>query len=264
MPAGPKATNSRRLTVAGLIAVSTATLLMLAWAIFPTAAFASTQTTTWNQINGAGFVPCNGTSLWILTGFGQDADGVSNVSLSVNGNSGAMTPSGNGFKREVPGPGTTAANTNAVATWTWDDSLGEPPTPVLTISHCTAGSTSTTTSTTTESTTTETTTTESTTTESTTTGTTTSSTTTPGSSTTSTTSPGTTVSGTTVTPPGSSSTPPEGTSVLPTTVTPGGTAFTGIENVVPLGAISLLLMTGGSGLLWVGSRRRRKGGEDEE
>jgi hypothetical protein len=40
-------------------------------------------------------------------------------------------------------------------------------------------------------------------------------------------------------------------------VTPGGTAFTGLENVVPLGAISLLLMTGGSGLLWVGSRRRR-------
>jgi len=40
-------------------------------------------------------------------------------------------------------------------------------------------------------------------------------------------------------------------------VTPGGTAFTGLENVVPLGAITLLLMTGGSGLLWAGSRRRR-------
>jgi hypothetical protein len=27
--------------------------------------------------------------------------------------------------------------------------------------------------------------------------------------------------------------------------------------VLPLGAIALMLMTGGSGLLWLGSRRRR-------
>jgi len=273
MPAERRKRQSRRLTVAGLITVSAATVLMAAWAIFPTAAFASTQQTTWNHVNGAGFVPCNGTTLWILTGFGSDADGVSNVTLNVNGNSGAMTPNGNNFKREVAGPGTTAANTNAVATWTWDDSLGDPPTPHLTISHCTVGSTTTSTtsppSSTTE-TTTETTTTETTTTETTTSGTTTSSTsstTTPGSSTTSTTSSsttGTTVSGTTVTPPGSSSTtPPEGTTVSGTTVTPGGTAFTGIENVVPLGAIALMLMTGGSGLLWAGARRRRDD-EDED
>ena len=45
--------------------------------------------------------------------------------------------------------------------------------------------------------------------------------------------------------------------VAPTTARPGGTAFTGVENVVPLGAIALMLMTGGSGLLWLGSRRRR-------
>jgi hypothetical protein len=45
--------------------------------------------------------------------------------------------------------------------------------------------------------------------------------------------------------------------VAPTTVRPGGTAFTGVENVVPLGAIALMLMTGGSGLLWLGSRGRR-------
>jgi hypothetical protein len=49
--------------------------------------------------------------------------------------------------------------------------------------------------------------------------------------------------------------------VAPTTVRPGGTAFTGVENVVPLGAIALILMTGGSGLLWVSSRRR---GQDME
>ena len=43
--------------------------------------------------------------------------------------------------------------------------------------------------------------------------------------------------------------------VAPTTVRPGGTAFTGVENVVPLGAIALMLMTGGSGLLWGQPRR---------
>ncbi len=52
--------------------------------------------------------------------------------------------------------------------------------------------------------------------------------------------------------------------VAPTTVRPGGTAFTGVENVVPLGAIALMLMTGGSGLLWVSSRRRRQDMEDDE
>ncbi len=68
------------------------------------------------------------------------------------------------------------------------------------------------------------------------------------------------MSPTTVTP-SSSTTPPE---VSPTTVTPGGTAFTGVENVVPLGAIALILMTSGSGLLWAGARRRRGDPDDEE
>jgi hypothetical protein len=52
--------------------------------------------------------------------------------------------------------------------------------------------------------------------------------------------------------------------VAPTTVRPGGTAFTGVEDVVPLGAIALALMTGGSGLLWAGSRRRRDGDEADD
>jgi hypothetical protein len=52
--------------------------------------------------------------------------------------------------------------------------------------------------------------------------------------------------------------------VAPTTVRPGGTAFTGLENVVPFGAIALMLMTGGSGLLWVGSRRRRQNTENKD
>ena len=96
----------------------------------------------------------------------------------------------------------------------------------------------------------------------------TTSTTTPGGTTTSMTSTTsttpTTVSGSTVTPPSSSSTTPLGTTVGGKTVSPGGTAFTGLENVVPLGAIALVLMTGGSGLLWAGARRRGDEGEDEE
>jgi hypothetical protein len=67
------------------------------------------------------------------------------------------------------------------------------------------------------------------------------------------------VSPTTITP--TSTTPDQ---VSPTTVTPGGTAFTGVENVVPLGAIALFLATGGTGLLWAGARRRRDDSGDEE
>src|SRR5262249_1028197 len=52
--------------------------------------------------------------------------------------------------------------------------------------------------------------------------------------------------------------------VAPTTVRPSGTAFTGFENVVPLGTIALVLMTGGSGLLWAGSRRRREWRDGDE
>jgi hypothetical protein len=52
--------------------------------------------------------------------------------------------------------------------------------------------------------------------------------------------------------------------VLPTTVRPGGTAFTGVENVVPIGAFALMLMTSGSGLLWAGARRRRQDGSEDD
>jgi uncharacterized repeat protein (TIGR01451 family) len=53
-------------------------------------------------------------------------------------------------------------------------------------------------------------------------------------------------------------------SVAPTTVQPNGTAFTGPENVVPVGAIALMLMTSGSALLWAGSRRKRDQDQNEE
>jgi len=82
--------------------------------------------------------------------------------------------------------------------------------------------------------------------------------------------------GTTTTPPPAPTTPPAVApttvhtsttttdEVLPTTVSPRGTAFTGVENVVPIGAIALMLMTSGSGLLWAGSRRRRHDGSEDE
>jgi len=80
--------------------------------------------------------------------------------------------------------------------------------------------------------------------------------------------------GTTTTPPPAPTTPPaiapttihKSTTdeVLPTTVTPGGTAFTGVEDVVPIGALALMLMTSGSGLLWAGSRRRRQDGSEDQ
>jgi len=47
-----------------------------------------------------------------------------------------------------------------------------------------------------------------------------------------------------------------------TTQPPGGTAFTGVQNVVPLGAIALILLTTGSGFMWAGSRRKRA--EDDQ
>ncbi len=103
---------------------------------------------------------------------------------------------------------------------------------------------------------------------------------------TTTTPPGTTTTppGTTTTPPGTTTTPPTTTSVEPTTtpttppptrptdtvpppvVPPGGDgpAFTGVENVIPLGAIAVALMTVGSGLLWAGARFGKRDEEDQD
>jgi hypothetical protein len=263
-----RAKQSKRLTVAGLIAVSAATLLMMLWAIFPTAAFATVPWTGNGVTNGElNNELCDASNtpylFWVFTG--SPGPGLNDVTLTVNGQTFDMDQAGGG---KSAWQGTTPFFPLGSITASVDGVNG-----TLTISHGCPGETTTTETTTTETETTttetETTTTETetTSTETTTTGTTSSSTTPPSSSTTppsssTTETTPTSVSGTSVTPPGSSSTPPEGTSVLPTTVTPGGTAFTGIENVVPLGAIALMLMTGGSGLMWAGSRRRRK--DDDE
>ena len=52
MPAERKTNQSTRLTAAGLIAVTAATLLMMAWAIFPMAAFANRNRDNGRSING--------------------------------------------------------------------------------------------------------------------------------------------------------------------------------------------------------------------
>lgn len=43
-----------------------------------------------------------------------------------------------------------------------------------------------------------------------------------------------------------------------------GLAFTGVENVVPLGATALGLLSAGFGALWLGSRRRTSGRDDAQ
>src|SRR5262245_55102242 len=67
--------RSRRLTTAGLIGVTTGTLLLMAWAIFPGAAVANAPVNTPWTGNGSDNLPCNGTTHWIFTGFDQGADG---------------------------------------------------------------------------------------------------------------------------------------------------------------------------------------------
>jgi Prealbumin-like fold domain len=335
MLAHRKKNHRRRLTGAGLIAVTAATLLMMVWAIFPTAAFASPQSTKWDGKQGVNNLPCTGGStLWIFAGFGNQADDVDNVVLHVDNQTATMVQNGNEFRATVSGPGTTTPN--AFATWDWNG-VGDPPSPHLTISHC-EGATTTPppekgrieiekqtlpngdpatfgftgeitatlgdgqsdgkdveagTYTVSETALAGWTLTSIVCNDSNSSGTGTTATfnvaagetvrcvfTNTKNATTTTPPGGGGGGGTTTTPPPAptttTTTPPAvapttthhstttTVEVLPTTVTPGGTAFTGVENVVPIGAIALMLMTSGSGLLWVGSRRRRHDGSEDE
>lgn len=99
----------------------------------------ASETTSWTG-NGGDNLPCTGGSTqWNLTGFGDDADDVSNVALFVNGAGPyVMSRQGNIFKALVPGPGTSAEATTAHATWDWNGE-GAAPEPLLTISHCVDG-----------------------------------------------------------------------------------------------------------------------------
>src|SRR5262245_172791 len=252
MPADRKAKQSRRLTTAGLIAVSAATLLMMAWAIFPTAALAN-QKITATLTHG-----CN-PDVWTfqITGIDQASNAPASIhvhwSNGADANVGLSSFAGGTATYSTTanlGSTVTAAETIIYLEWEGTFSLVEGPCGPTTTTTTTTTTTSPPTTTTSPPTST--------------TSTTSTTTSTTSTTSTSTTSPGTSVSGTSVTPTSSTTSHP-GTTVSGTTVTPpGGTAFTGIENVVPLGAIALILMTGGSGLMWAGARRRRGDDSDEE
>ena len=331
MPAHRKTNQSKRLTGAGLIAVTAATLLMMAWVIFPTAAFA---TVPWdgNGVTDDGQFKNSDCDqdpsphiFWIFTG--DPGPGLTDVTLTVNGDEFDMDQTGGGNsawqgtssffpldsitasvdgvggvltishgctgetqarieieKQTVPKgdpatftftgeinttlgdgqdsgknvePGTYIISETALAGWTLtdidcDDANSTDAGSTATF-HVEEGETVRCVFTNTKDETT---------------------TTTPGGGgggggggTTTTTPPASTT--TTTTPPNVSPTTIHTSTtttdeVLPTTVTPGGTAFTGVENVVPIGAIALMLMTSGSGLLWAGSRRRRHDGSEDE
>jgi len=224
------------LTAAGLIMGTAGTLLMLAWAVFPAPAFAD-GTYTWGQEdgtkNGANNLPCDG-GHWNMFFDGT----ITSATLHVGGQSVAMSPQGNHWDADSVG----VVDASTVVTVSW---IGSGTAEFLTLSHCTGTPTTSTsppsTSTTPPSTST-----------------------TPPSNSTTPPSSSTSAAPTTITPP-DETTPPGGTTVSPTTVSPpGGTAFTGLENVIPLGVIALTMMTAGSGLMWAGTRRNRKGNEEEE
>jgi hypothetical protein len=278
MPAQRKMNQSRRLTGAGLIAVTAATLLMMAWAIFSTPALA----THVNPVQVAGNPPCPAGTIELkvepVTG-GPHTDGTLTVNITLvtlAGGPGFNFTSNIGVDAVVVkgGPNGNVYTYNPEATA--DTGLHAPVNPsnntffgLSHISFCYDKDVTTTTATTTSSTTaTTTSSTTATTTSSTTATTTSSTTTTPGGgggggttttppSLTTTTSP--TVGPTTVQP---SETETE--TVAPTTVGPGKLAFTGLEDVVPIGALALTLMTTGSGLLWAGARRRRSTDAEDE
>jgi hypothetical protein len=273
MPAERKTNQSRGLTAAGLIAVTAATLLMMAWAIFPTAAFAD-GTINWTG-QGSVKLPCTGETHWILS----NADDITGATLTVNGTDYPMSQQGSGHSYEAFVPGPLALPVIASVSYQGDASTNPQGmiTTQLVISSCTPGTTTTTSTTTTPTSTSTTATSTSTTATS--TSTTATSTSTTATSTTTTTPGGGGGGATTTTPPATTTTTTSAivapttvhntstaptAEVLPTTVRPGKLAFTGIEDVVPIGALALTLMTTGSGLLWAGSRRRRHDGSEDE
>jgi hypothetical protein len=263
MPARRKKEQSRGLAAVGLIAVTAGTLLTMAWVIFPTAALATVPWTGNGVTNGQlNNVICDANNtpnlFWVFTG--SPAAGLNDVTLTVNGQTFDMDQAG-------------GANSAWQATTPFFP-LGSITASVdgvngtLTISHGCPGETTTTTTVPTTTTTVPTTTTTVPTTTTTVPTTTTTTTTTTGGGggggTTTVAPTSTTTSSPTIAPTTVHQSKSETESVAPTTVRAGGTAFTGVEDVVPLGVVALTLLTGGSGLLWAGSRRRRNEDDGDE
>jgi hypothetical protein len=253
MPAQRKTNQSNRLTAAGLIAVTAATLLMMAWAVFPSAAGAAPgddcpsgwTTKVESQIDGdlddvvlpAGTLFCakggtNNTGILVADGTTTLAEYLGtgqNVShYVIYPPTTSTTPPGT--STTPPGTSTTPPGTSTTPPGTTTTTPGTSTTPPGTTTTTPGGG--------------------------------------GGGGTTTTTPPASTTPITT--PPIVAPTTVHNTSttataeVLPTTVRPGKLAFTGIEDVVPIGALALTLMTTGSGLLWAGSRRRRHDGSEDE
>jgi hypothetical protein len=254
MPAQRNTNQSRGLTTAGLIAVTAATLLMMAWAIFATPA-AATQVSPVFFDHNPGCDDLGDPDLTSLTKFEGNpvtSGTMDGVTITVNDPS-FDWKSQIGIDAVIVKGGDNA-NVYFYDEATSDTGLQAPINPqndkpfgLSHIEFCIDEDVTTTTTTTTV----------------------------PGGggggggggTTTTTTPPATT---TTTTPPIVAPTTVHNTSttaaaeVLPTTVRPGKLAFTGIEDVVPIGALALTLMTTGSGLLWAGSRRRRHDGSEDE
>jgi hypothetical protein len=88
MPAHGRNRQSRRLTTAGLIAVSAATILMMAWAVFPTAAFAG------DGSQGNPFGPGDKVNFCHYDGSDREGGGGSGKYNSPNASATATGPAG--------------------------------------------------------------------------------------------------------------------------------------------------------------------------
>ena len=314
MPVERKAKQSRWFTAAGLIGVSAATLLMMAWAVFP-AGVAQADPPGNNgtiKVDGEEFdshpdnephVGCTFQIDWY--GF-DEGDFFSDVTFETQAptlpqnsvlltdtvfigeddNSGGGSEAGldasktytldftgfdphdiQGFhvKLTINTDGSQGADVKHKVFWVTEciPTTTTPPTTTTTTTTPPTTTTTTTPPTTTTTTTPPTTTTTTTppTTTTTTPPTTTTTTTPPGGTTTTTT---TSTSSPTVAPTTVRPSKSDTETVSPTTVRPGKLAFTGFEDVVPIGALALTLMTTGSGLLWAGARRRRSNDSEDE
>src|SRR5262245_44822692 len=244
MSGGTSSASARRLKAAGFTTIAAASFLLLAWALFPTAAGANHGSPTPLGSPGNPLGPGDNVGICHHTGAGNfvanhpavNANNIPAIAGHSSHDDDIVPPFYYDDDNDDNTPGVLSAGVNFsgsnIALWN---------------NGCVAGTTSPPTTSTTPPTTTSeppTTTSE------------------PPTTTSEPPPTSTSVQPTTITPPDETTPPDDGTTVSPTSVTPpGGTAFTGIENVIPLGVIAIGLMTAGSGLLWAGARRGRK---DEE
>jgi hypothetical protein len=129
--------NSHRVTrgrpLAGLIALTGATLLMFAWAIFPSAAVAAT-TITWTG-QGSENLLCSGSEHWVLS----PAQGITSAFLTVRGVNYPMVQSGQGSFAVDTNVGVNAGDIgNVTATYE-----GTNTTAFIKLSHCNKATTTT-------------------------------------------------------------------------------------------------------------------------